>query len=331
MIERVMDDVETHYQLTYHPASDIDDGRYHRIEVKLARKNLSVEARKGYFAAPAPAGGEAAALREMAGLRALNAVPAPRDFDYRAQALHYRSPAGAPEFEIAFDIPVAGLASNEDTQSGHRRWHASLLALVKDESGQIVEQMNSDSPMEVPQAEADSTRTGRILFARAITLPAGHYTVETAAVDWISGRTSTARFAIDCAARNGTELSSVALVRRMEPEAGLDAGADPLAYQGKRIYPALFTELAAAGEQYLYFVAYPDSNNGSKPELRAQLLMNGRVVADRTMPLPAADSAGAIPVLIQAAGRPGQHEMRFILSQGNESSTETIRYTVAPK
>jgi hypothetical protein len=49
------------------------------------------------------------------------------------------------------------------------------------------------------------------------------------------------------------------------------------------------------------------------------------------MPLPAADSAGAIPVLIQAAGRPGQHEMRFILSQGNESSTETIRYTVAPK
>jgi hypothetical protein len=49
------------------------------------------------------------------------------------------------------------------------------------------------------------------------------------------------------------------------------------------------------------------------------------------MTLPPADASGAIPVLIQAAGRPGTHEMRFILSQGSESSTETIRYTVAAK
>jgi VWFA-related protein len=331
MIERVMDDVETHYQLTYHPASDVDDGRYHRIEVKLARKNLSVEVRNGYFAAPAPDGGEAVALQEMAGLRALNAIPPPRDFDYRAQALRYRSPDGAAKFEIAFDIPFAGLASVDDANSGHRRWHASLLALVKDATGQIVEQMNSDSPMDVPKAEADSTRTGRILFARALTLPPGHYTVETATVDWLSGRTSTARFAIDCTARGGAELSSVALVRRMDPGAGVDAAADPLTYQGKRIYPSLFTDLAAGGEQYLYFVAYPDPANAAKPQLRAQLLLNGRAAANQTMTLPPADASGAIPVLIQAAGRPGTHEMRFILSQGSESSTETIRYTVAAK
>ena len=331
MIERVMDEVETHYQLTYHPASDIDDGRYHRIEVKLARKNLSVEARNGYFAAPAPDGGEAAALQEMAGLRALNATPPPHDFDYRAQALRYRSPGGAPEFEIAFDIPFAGLASIDDANSGRRRWHASLLALVKDATGQIVEQMNSDSPMDVPKAEADSTRTGRILFARALTLPAGHYTVETATVDWLSGRTSTVRFAIDCTAGGGAELSSIALVRRMDPAPGADAATDPLAYQGKRIYPSLFTDLAAGGEQYLYFVAYPDLGNAAKPQLRAQLLLNGRLVATRTSALPPADSSGAIPVLIQAAGRPGTHEMRFVLSQGSESSTGTIRYSVAAK
>jgi hypothetical protein len=117
----------------------------------------------------------------------------------------------------------------------------------------------------------------------------------------------------------------------MEPAEGAAAGADPLAYQGKRIYPALLTDLAAVGEQYLYFVAYPDRNGASKLELRTELLLNGRVVADRTMPLPAADASGAIPVLIQAAGRPGQHEIRFTLSQGSESSTQTIRYTVAAK
>jgi len=329
MIERVMDDVQTHYQLTYRPASEIDDGRYHRIEVKLARKDLAVEARNGYFAAPEPVGGEAASLQELAGLRALNATPRPHDFDYRAQALRYRSPAGAPELEIAFDIPISSLGSTAVPASGRQRWHASLLAFVKDSAGQIVQQMNSDSPMDVPNAEADSTRTGRILFARAVTLAPGHYSVETAVVDWESGRTSTATFEIDCGARSGPELSSVVLVRRMDPAQGAEAVADPLAYQGKRIYPSLFTDLAAGGQQYLYFLAYPDRNNASKPGLRAQFLLNGHVVADQTAALPPADASGAVPILIQAAGRPGQHEMRFILSQGSESSTQSIRYTVA--
>ena len=60
----------------------------------------------------------------------------------------------------------------------------------------------------------------------------------------------------------------------MDPAQGADAATDPLAYQGKRIYPSLFTDLAAAGEQYLYFVAYPDPANAAKPQLRAQLLLN---------------------------------------------------------
>ena len=329
MMERVMDDVQTHYQLTYRPASEIDDGRYHRIEVKPARKDLAVEARNGYFAAPEPVEGGAASLLELAGLRALNTTPLPHDFEYRAQALRYRSPSGAPELEIAFDIPISNLKATALPASGRQRWHASLLAFVKDPTGQIVEQMTSDSPMAVPNAEADSTRTGRILFARAVTLPPGHYSVETAVVDWESGRTSTATLALDCAAPNGPELSSIVLVRRMDPAQGLEAATDPLAYQGKRIYPSLYTDLPPGGQQYLYFVAYPDRSNASKPGMRGQFLLDGRMLADQTMALPPADASGAVPILIQAAGRPGWHEMRFILSQGSESSTQTIRYTVA--
>ncbi len=329
MIERVMDDVQTHYQLTYRPASEIDDGRYHRIEVKLARPDLSVEARSGYFAAPEPVESGAAAVQEMAGLRALNTTPLPHDFDYRAQALRYRSTDGSPELEIAFEIPVANLVSTTEPSSGQERWHASLLALVKDAAGQIVEQMNSDSPMDAPKTEAGAARTGRILFARGVTLPPGHYSVETAVVDWVSGRTSAATFAVECPARKGAELSSVVLVRRMDQAQDGETPDDPLAYQGKRIYPSLFENVAAGGQQYLYFLAYPDRNSASKPALHAQFLLNGRVVADQTTALPPADASGAVPVLIQAAGRPGRHEMRFVLSQGNESATQIIRYGVA--
>ena len=331
MMERIMDDVQTHYQLTYRPASEIDDGRFHRIEVRLARKDLEVEARNGYFAAPEPVEGEATALQELAGLRALNATPLPHDFDYRAQALRYRSPGGAPELEIAFDVPVSSLASAVEPASDHRRWHASLLALVKDSMGQIVEQMNSDSPVEVPKDETDSARTGRILFARSVTLPPGRYSVETAVVDWVSGKTSTARFAIECVARNGPELSSIVLVRRMDPEQAAGTAMDPMAYQGKRIYPSLFTDLPPGAQPYLFFRVYPDRRTAAKPRLHAQYLSNGRVTADQSTEIPAPDASGAVPILIQPVTHAGDQELRLTLSQGGASSSETIRYTVAAK
>jgi len=331
MMEKVMDDVQTHYQLTYRPSVEIDDGRYHRIEVKLARKDLAVDARNGYFAAPEPVEGESTGMQELAALRALNATPPPRDFDYRAQALHYRSASGAPRVEVAFDIPVANLGSAAAVapSAGYQRWHASLLALVKDSTGQIVEQMNSDSPMQVPAAEAESARAGRILFARAVTLLPGHYTVETAVVDWVTGRTSTFTFGVDCAARSGPELSSVVLVRRMDKEPGADVAGDPLDYQDKRIYPSLFTDLASGGQPYIFFRAYPEPGNAAPPTLHAQFLLNGRVAADQTTGLPAPDASGAIPILIQPAARPGQQELRLTLTQGSGTSTQTIRYTLA--
>jgi VWFA-related protein len=331
MLARIMNDAETRYELTYSPAWETYDGRFHKIEVKSAREGLTVVARSGYYAVPAAADGGLITPEELACLRALNTTPPPREFEYRAEALSFRSPDGPSEPVLALEIPAPNLAATPEPAEKRHRMHASLLVVVKDSSGKIVQKFNGDSPMEVPDAELNAARTGRLTFDRAVTLAPGKYTVETAVVDWESGRVSTSRFEIDCAGQKGPELSSIALVRRVEDVTGSDAGTDPLEYQGKRIVPSLGAALDAGTTPSVFFRVYPDRSGTGKVRLRAQFLLDGKLLADQSSDLPPADSSGSIPVMIQAPAKPGGNELKLTVLQGSASSVESIRYTVAAK
>ena len=52
LLAHVMEEVDTHYEIAYPPASEREDGHFRKIEVKLARPGLQVETRGGYFAVP---------------------------------------------------------------------------------------------------------------------------------------------------------------------------------------------------------------------------------------------------------------------------------------
>jgi len=73
-IARVMEDVDTHYEISYRPASDREDGHFRKIEVKLAKADLRVQTRSGYFAVP-DRPGDPLTGADMAGLRALDTKP----------------------------------------------------------------------------------------------------------------------------------------------------------------------------------------------------------------------------------------------------------------
>jgi len=60
--QRIVDENSSYYVLGYYPANDKRDGRFRKIEVRLARPGLTVKARKGYVA---PRGGKAAAERKV--------------------------------------------------------------------------------------------------------------------------------------------------------------------------------------------------------------------------------------------------------------------------
>jgi VWFA-related protein len=49
-IQRIADESRSYYLLGYNPSNTAADGRFRKIEVKVARKGLKVRARKGYYA-----------------------------------------------------------------------------------------------------------------------------------------------------------------------------------------------------------------------------------------------------------------------------------------
>ena len=50
--QKLYDDVQSHYEVAYGSSFDKYDGRLRKVEVKLARPELSIESRTGYFAVP---------------------------------------------------------------------------------------------------------------------------------------------------------------------------------------------------------------------------------------------------------------------------------------
>jgi hypothetical protein len=333
--QRVLEDVDTHYEVIYRPASNQFDGRLRTIDVKAQRADLSLESQKAYFALPVLGSSSDLAGFEMAGLAALSLPQPPHAFEFNAGAYRFRPNVANSQNEAVFAIPAANLEATAEPAVKRRRMHVAVLALVKDSSGQVVDKFSQDSPYEIPEENLAKARATNITFAHPLTLPPGHYTLETVVLDREAKRASTSKIAFDSPERSGVGLSSILLVQGMEPVKGKVDPANPLEFQsspteGKRVIPELSTGLAAGATPYVFFVVYPDPSIADKPKIQAEFWVGGQLLAKQVADLPAPDATGAIPMVINTAAKPGNCELRITALQGNSSSGQTLKYSIAP-
>jgi len=334
--QRLVEDVDTHYEVIYKPSSDIYDGRLRTVNVKPMRADLNVESRKGYFALPVLGSSPDLTASEVAGLGALGLKPPPHAFEFKAAAYQFRPAAANSQNDMVFEIPAANLTATPEPALKRHRMHVALLALVKDSSGQVVDKFSQDSPYEIPDENLAKAQATSITFTHPLSLPPGHYTVETAALDRESNRVTTSTVAFKSPEQNGVGLSSIMLVKHMEPVKGKVEQTDPLEFQpdpaqGQRVIPELATNLAPSATPYVFFVVYPDRSIQDKPKIQVEFLVAGQVLARQTADLPAPDATGAIPMVINTAAKPGNCELRVTALQGNSSTKQSLTYTIAAK
>jgi len=317
-LRRIMEDVGTHYELTYTPTSQTYDGRFRRIEVRLARKGLRVQARDGYYALP-DLEGEPLLPFEMAALKALDASPPPQALRYHAAALRFGPAQGGAYYDMVFDLPMSQLTVHLDREHPIARLHASFLALLKDERGQVIGKISRDLPRVVPADKLEGFRQGNMVFAQPFAVRAGRYTLETAVLDREAGSAAARRsvFVVSPPAP-GLGLSGIVLVRRADKLDSPWNPIDPLEPAGYRITPLLGDQVPAASKPSLYFAVYPDAReSAAKPEVTVQYFAFGREVARETPALPPADATGAIPIMLKAdLEDPGHYEVRVTVKQG---------------
>jgi VWFA-related protein len=327
LLAHVMEEVDTHFEIAYPPKSEREDGHFRKIEVKLARAGLRVETRSGYFAVPDA--GHALTPEEMAGLRALDTQPHPHAFDFLSRAYRFRDSGGHAQYAIAFEMPISNLTATAEGRAHRHRYHASLLALVKNADGVIVDRVSKDVPSEVSDDQFERVRWEFMTYQQAVNLPPAHYTVETAIVDQEGNRASTGTFEIDNRQQRGVGLSDLAVVRKLENLTTPADPADPFEYTGKRVLPFVTSNLLAGTKPFVFFMIYPEPGNATKPVLRARLLKDGRTIATLKPEVAGPDASGAIPMLLKLTEKPGSYEVRATVTQGNSSTERTLQYTLA--
>jgi VWFA-related protein len=327
LLGRVMEDVDTHYELSYRPAIDIEDGHYRKIEVKVAWSDGRVQTRSGYFAVPD--NGEPLTAGEVAGLQVLDTKPLPHAFDFQSKAFRFRSEDGTSQYSIAFEVPIANLKATAETAEKKQRFHTSLLALVKNDKGEVVEKVGREVSSEVPETYLAALRSDFMTYEQSVSLPAGRYTIETAVVDQEGNRASTKVLEIDNQDQNGLGVSDLALVHIVQDLKRAPIPDDPFEIPGKRASPFVSTALPAGADPFVYFVVYPAKNSAAVPSLSAQFIKDGHVLASQKTALPAPDESGAIPMTIRAVREPGDYEVKITVQQGSGSVERSLKYTIA--
>jgi len=320
----MLEDMDTHYEAVYNPSSDEYDGHFRKITFKLARADFSVESRAGYFAMPSLGSGPLTPT-EINGLMVLNAKPVPHAFDFHAAAYQFRPRGAAMQYGVAFEMPAANLTATAEPEGKHRV-HASILALVRDEHGQIVDKFSQDSVWEVPDDKLAGLKTQSVTWTHPFSLPRGHYTMETAVLDREAGRASTEVLSLNNSVHEGLALSNAVAVQQVERVTGNGDSGDPFEFSGKRVIPELGAD--AASSPAIYFVVYPDGANTEQAHLQVEFFVNGQEVAKQVSALPEADASGAIPMMVSAVRRPGECELRIAAVQGSETAERSIRYRV---
>jgi VWFA-related protein len=332
--ERLAADLAGHYELTYQAPSVSFDGRFRKIDVKLARSGAVVQTRSGYFAVPS---GPSAPLfaYEMPLLAALNRPDAPHDFEIRAGALHFEDTPAGREHRLIVETKVGSLKMVADAAKKTYRLHLSLLALVKDKDGNIVERFSEDYPFEGPLEKADALRLGNIVLKRRFALPPGTYRLEVAGQDRERDQIGTVRSTFQVpAAPEGPRMSSVALIRKIEPApAHADKAEDPLDVGGVRVVPNLDLPISLAANQKLslFFIAYPQG--GERPRMSLEFWHDGKALgkAEPELPAPEADGriryVGTFPI---GSFTPGSYEVRVALSGASGRSEERAPFTLVP-
>jgi VWFA-related protein len=330
LLTKVMEDVDTHYELAYRPATPSADGHFRKIEVKVTPAGLRVQTRNGYFAVPETGEGPLTA-GDFGALLALDAKPRPHAFDFGAKAFRFRSGKGTSQYSIAFEVPISSLTATAEDNVKKHRYHAYLLALVKNAQGEVVDRVSRDVPSEVGDDYLPGLRSDKMIYEHAVNLSPGHYTVETAVVDQEGNRASTNVFQIESREQPGPDVSDVMLVRGVHTLDRPADAADPFEVSGKRAQPFVSTTLPAGALPYIYFVVYPPEETQQTATLRTQFLKSGKVLSTQQSVLPQPDSSGAIPMALQPIAYPGDYEVRITVELAGRSVERSLQYRIAAK
>lgn len=327
--QKIDTDRRFHYLLTYTPKNLDFAGEWRRVEVRIPGRKVEIRSRSGY---PAVRSLSAIPLLAYEGpaLAALERTPPPADLPLRLGAFVFPVVGGGSR--VALMVAASGeTLTFQSTPEGFRT-DFTLLARVKDASGEIVRKGSQPYRLTGPAADRERTQKGEVLFYRQPDLPPGKYLLEGVVHDALTPRAGVARMPIDVPADAGLRVSSLLIVARTERLMTGELNPDnPLQVGDRLIYPNLGQTLQRRRADTVAFFATIVPSGPAPVEARLQVLQEGRLAAELPVSLSAADAGGRIQQVSQvpAGGLgTGNHVFRLIITQGTQQETREVGFRV---
>jgi VWFA-related protein len=329
-LRQVNEEIASYYEVSYNPGIQNYDNSFHKLSVSTGRKDLVIHARNGYLALPPEARGTGLQGFEVALLQMLSDGKVSDNVKYRAGGILMRpAPQGTPVM-VLMEVPLRELRPATDATGKGLAVHCSLVALVKDTNGNVVDKLSRDRNFLVTQQQLAG---GNFLDKMSVTLAAGKYTLESVVMDRNSGKAGVQRSEFEVpTGSKGVGISSLMVLRSYVPNAKPADPNDPFQFQGGTITPTLDSAIRKEPNAMLrlFFTVYQDPALAAKPSVDIEFLQAGKSLAKVPMQLPPPDAQGRIPYVMTvpvASIPPGTYDVRAIARQGDSSvqTTATIR------
>src|SRR5215213_6315452 len=332
-LRRIDDDMNGYYFLTYVPKNKDYDGRFRRISVKVARSNIEVQSRQGYYAV------ESAGQLPMLDYEA-PAVAAARNWKssstqtlLKSAALSYPAPGKNGLTLILAEAPLSAFKFSSSNDKKTYNTDFSIVALVRDEAEQVVQKLSQHYGLTGALQDAEAARKGDVLFYREVQLPPGKYQVQLIAYDAATSevKVSTTRLEISSIDETKPRLSSVAVLKRADRLTPEEQKRDqPLGFGELLVYPNLGERIAAKQLAY-FFTAWPAKGSAKPLKMTLEILQNNRQVGKTSGELPPADERGQIKYAGSFAidkFAAGEYELSVTISDGRISVTRLTSFVI---
>jgi len=319
---QVQKDIESYYILTYASANTAEDGRYRRIEVKLApRVTLAAKLnyRKGYFA-PTTFARMSEANKEAQLQRALESENPITDLPIAVEIDYFRLDKTKYFVPVSVEIPGSALAFRN--KGSKAATELDFTAEVRDARGKPAAAVRDTIPLKLDETTAGQVARKHIQYDTGLTLTPGKYKLRFVARENGEGKVGTFEtpFTIpDLTSGSALRFSSVIFSnQRGQQSAGVKndkklVQQNPLVDgQGQKIVPNVIRVFRPGQDLYVYLEVYDPAVPENLPQnvrvtsVAADLaLYDGTRKVLETAPVrvnrPDAKRGNTIPLRLQAS------------------------------
>jgi VWFA-related protein len=330
-MRQIAEDASGYYELRYTPTTVKAEGQLRRVEVKVTREGARVQAGQQYLVGDLVATLVPAFEKRLTEVLASDRVAS--DVELWERAMHFGWDGKELAHVLWVAVPLEKVSLAEGVPAGRFEGSVSILARVKDATGEVVASFSQRFPLMGPMDQLARAHTLSIPFVRRLKLAPGEYTLEIAGHDGRGDKLSVRRTPLKVQAPQGIVLSSLSLGELLPAGSGTDPD-DPLRIGTQRLIPNLGQPIKAGQPAMtLHSVVYPLAGSKEPAEVAITLRLGNEPVNRASAVLPAPDASGKIPyatALRMDVLPPGTYRFNVAVTQGSSRAEESVSFTIVP-